>query len=384
MTMTESNQQRSETVFSNGDQHFEHLVNDINTAKSSIELETYIFQKDHLGIRIAHALTQAAQRGVNIRILVDGAGTPYWGAQFAKTLEAAGAHTRVFHPFPWQLWNWSRATIKLPILLKGIFLLLKANYRNHRKVCIIDNTIAYVGSLNITKCHLSRQQGGDGWRDSSIRLCNIDLAPLLKAFNAAWSHRTITERVQESFRQIRRNPVLRLNYTRHRRRILHKQLLRRIMRCHDRIWITNAYFVPDNFLLRRLREAAKAGTDVRILLPKKSDVMVMPWTSSTFYYRLLKAGVRIFEYIPSNLHAKLLILDNWMLLGSSNLNHRSLLHDLEVDINVREVASKKILADQFLMDLTQAKEITFNTWKQHRPWRQRIIGQLVLYLKYWI
>ena len=198
------------------------------------------------------------------------------------------------------------------------------------------------------------------------------------------AHRTIRERVRESFRQLRKNPIIRLNYTRHRRRILHKNLLRKITQAQLRIWITNAYFVPDNFLLRRLRDAAKSGVDVRILLPKNSDIMIMPWTSSTFYYNLLKSGVRIFEYLPSNLHAKTLIIDDWSSVGSSNLNHRSLLHDLEADINVRQASSKKILEDQFLTDLTQSKEITFNTWKQHRPWRQRIIGQLALYLKYWI
>ncbi len=374
----------AETIFSTGDQHFLNLLKDIDEATESIELETYIFQKDVLGIRIAAALADAAARGVKVRVLVDGAGTPYWSAQFAKKLETAGAETRVFHPFPWQLWNWSRAVIKLPTLLKGIYLLLKANYRNHRKVCIIDNKIAYIGSINITKCHLAKDQGGDAWRDISVRLCNTDLKPLSKAFNAAWSHRTIRERLREAFRQIRLDPIIRLNHTRHRRRILYKNLLRKITNCRDRIWITNAYFVPDNFLLRKLREAAKSGIDVRILLPKKSDVAVMPWTSSTFYYSLLKAGVRIFEYLPSNLHAKLLILDNWMLLGSSNLNHRSLLHDLEVDINVRADQSKEVLEHQFLEDLKHSKEMMFNTWKQHRPWLQRFIGRLMLYLKYWI
>ena len=112
--------------------------------------------------------------------------------------------------------------------------------------------------------------------------------------------------------------------------------------------------------------------------------MMMPWASSTFYYSLLKAGVRIFEYIPSNLHAKTLILDDWMLIGSSNLNHRSLLHDLEVDINVRQPESKKQLEALFISDLEQSKEIFLTDLGAHRPWLYRAFGRLVLYLKFWI
>jgi cardiolipin synthase len=112
--------------------------------------------------------------------------------------------------------------------------------------------------------------------------------------------------------------------------------------------------------------------------------MMMPWASSTFYYNLLKAGVRIFEYLPSMLHAKSLILDDWMLIGSSNLNHRSLLHDLEADINIVSPAAKQKLEQHFLDDLTKSREISLSSWSTSRPWWQRLMGRLVLYLKYLI
>lgn len=373
-----------ETIFSNGQGHYEALVQDIAKARESIELETYLFDHDHLGICIANALVAAAQRGVKIRVMVDGAGSPFWTTNFARMLEKAGATTKVFHPFPWQLWNWSRSVVKLPFVLKWIYFILKANFRNHRKVCLIDSEIAYIGSLNISKCHLTRQSGGDGWRDTSVRLANTDLSELHKAFDAAWNHRTIKERLRDAFRQVRKDPIIRLNYTRHRRRILYRNLLKKISQCKERIWITNAYFVPDNFLLKRLKDAAGKGVDVRILLPNKSDVMMMPWASSTFYYNLLKAGIRIFEYLPSMLHAKTIILDNWTCVGSSNLNHRSLLHDLEADINVTTPSGKATLVKQFLDDLKQSREISLDTWHIQRPWRQRLLGRVVLYMKYWI
>ncbi|GAH14225.1 unnamed protein product, partial [marine sediment metagenome] len=179
----------TEIIFSNGGQHFEALLNDINNAKTQIDLETYIFQNDILGKRIATSLREAAKRGVKVRVLVDGAGCPLWSATLARSLEKVGVQTRVFHPFPWQLWNWSRSVIKAPLLLKWIYLLLKINFRNHRKVCIIDNHITYVGSVNISKCHLDKDHGGDNWRDTSVRLSSIDLTELSSAFEDAWEHR---------------------------------------------------------------------------------------------------------------------------------------------------------------------------------------------------
>lgn len=382
--MTQSNSDQTEVIFSNGDSHFEALIQDIASAKHSIDLETYIFDDDVLGKRIADTLCNAAKRGVRVRVMVDGCGSPLWSANFAEPLEKAGAFTKVFHPFPWQLWNWSRSVIKLPLLLKWTYLILKINFRNHRKVCIIDKKIAYIGSMNISACHLTHLQGGEDWRDTSVRLSGIDLAELNKAFDIAWEHRTIQERLREVFRQIHQNSPIRLNYTRHRRRILYKQLLKRIGECQQRIWITNAYFVPDNFLLRKLKEAAKTGTDVRILLPKKSDVMMMPWASCTFYYSLLKAGARIFEYLPSMLHAKSLILDDWVLLGTSNLNQRSLRHDLEADIHLTSRTAQDAMEQLFLEDLKHAQEISLDSWHTQRPWQQRWLGRLVLYIKYWI
>lgn len=373
----------SEIIISDCLNFFESLIEDIRKAKKTIDLETYIYSKDAIGERIATALIEAANRGVAIRILVDGAGTPMWGNTLTRSLENAGIKTRVFHPFPWRLWQWSRSRVRVSPLLKAIYLLLKINSRNHRKVCIIDEEIVYVGSLNICHSHLDKEQWGDYWRDTAVRLKNIDFKELQNAFEIAWDHMPIQGRIKEIFRHINKNPVFRLNNTRHGRRILYKNLLRRINHSKERIWITNAYFVPDVFLLNKLVDSAKRGVDVRILLPQKSDVFVMPWTSATFYYHLVKSGVRIFEYLPSMLHAKTLIIDDWMSVGSSNLNHRSLLHDLEVDVNIRLAESKRIIAEQFINDLKQSKEVELDSL-QKRPYHQRIVGNLFMYMKYWI
>lgn len=372
-----------EQIFFAGHDFFSRLIADIESAEKTIDLETYIFELDQLGKNIIAALTKAAQLGVKVRLLVDGAGTPFWNNTAVKKLEQAGTETRVFHPFPWRLWQWSRSHIKIPSILKLIYLFLKINIRNHRKVCMIDKKIAYIGSFNISRQHLGKNYDGGGWRDTGVRLECTDLKELLLAFDATWAHQPIQERIQQFFRHIRTNPVIRLNNIWHRRRILYKNLLRRMKHCKKRIWITNAYFVPDNFLLRCLNEAARSNIDVRILLPKESDVAFMPWASNAFYAKLLKSGARIFEYESSVLHAKTLIIDNWMIIGSSNLNHRSLWHDLEVDVNIRLLQSKHLLEQQFLLDLQNSKEVFLEDW-QRRPWYQHIIGRSLLYLKYLI
>jgi cardiolipin synthase len=373
----------NELVISNNLEFFESLLRDINSATISIDLETYIFSRDEIGERVAAALAAASKRKIKVRILVDGAGSPLWGNTLTRSLEQDGVETRVFHPFPWRLWQWSRSWVPVSPILKAIYLCLKINSRNHRKVCLIDDHIAYVGSLNICQSHLDKKQWGDYWRDTAVRLQGIDFTELKSAFDGAWNHMPIPERLREIFRLINKDPIFRVNNTRHRRRILYKHLLRQISRSQKRIWITNAYFVPDSFLLKRLTQAAERGVDVRILLPERSDVFVLPWTSATFYYHLVKAGVRIFEYLPSMLHAKTLIIDDWVCVGSSNLNHRSLLHDLEVDVNLRLPESKETIVNQFLLDLEKSKEVELDSW-QKRPYYQRLIGRLLLYLKYWI
>jgi len=372
-----------EKIFFVGEEYFSNLLSDIKNATESIELETYIFSLDSLGEKIIAELISAAKRGLKIRVLVDGAGTPFWNDPIIEQLENVGGETRVFHPFPWSLWQWSRARIHAHSLLKVVHLFLKINSRNHRKLCIIDKKISYIGSFNISQNHLDRNKDNSAWRDTGIRLKNIDLQDLIQAFESAWASRPIKERIRQFFHHIRTDPIIRLNNTWYRRRILYKNLLKRIKNCQERIWITNAYFVPDNFLLRRLTAAANTGVDVRILLPEESDVAFMPWASKAFYERLLKSGVRIFEYLPSVLHAKTLILDDWMTIGSSNLNHRSLLHDLEVDVNVRLTESKKALENQFLIDIKNSKEIHLEDWEK-RTWYQRIVAWMLLYLKYLI
>jgi cardiolipin synthase len=381
--MIKNTEALQQIIFPTARDFFPSLIAAINAAEKTIDLETYIFSLDSLWEKVANALINAANRGVKVRVLVDGAGTSYWGGSFTKKLEQAGVETRIFHPFPWRLWQWSRSYVRVNFLLKAIYLLLKINSRNHRKLCIIDNTVAFAGSFNISKVHLDTNEGGSDWRDTAVKITGENLKELCEAFNTAWDHLPIQERIQEIFRPVERDPVIRLNNTRHLRRSLYKNLLNKISHCKKRLWMVNAYFIPDNILLRKLKEVAESGIDVRIILPKKSDIFFMPWASAAFYQSLLKSGVKIYEYLPSMLHTKMIIIDDWITVGSSNLNHRSLLHDLEIDVNIRTPEAKTAVENQFAEDLQNSQQIKLADWYK-RSWYQRFIGRILLYVKYWI
>jgi cardiolipin synthase len=156
----------------------------------------------------------------------------------------------------------------------------------------------------------------------------------------------------------------------------------RILSAREKIWIESAYFVPDGSLVRALGAAAQGGVDVRIVVPATSDVFFLPWVTSAFHVGLLMVGIKIFEYGKGMLHAKTVVIDEWGLVGSSNLNHRSLFHDLEADVAFTDSKALEKLKHQIHRDIDLSREITLNNWFE-RPWIQRVLGRLLLWAR-WI
>jgi len=370
----------NEIIFQDGKGYFDHIIDDIDHAKKSIDIEIYAFHMDDLGTRMVEHLIQAAKRHVKIRILVDGAGTTWWHGSAVSRLEKSGIQTKVFRPLPWQLWQWRRSVSRLPFLLRLGYFILNINARTHKKVFIIDGHITYIGSFNIDQRHLGTAKNLP-WRDTGVRLKDADIELLHASFENSWDPSKLRER-WAILNQRKRFNRIRLNHSLQERRALYKSLLRKIGKCQRCIWITNAYFVPDTMLLRQLKSAARRGVDVRILLPRHSDVPMMTWASRAFYFDLIQAKVRIYEYLPTMLHAKTILLDDEALVGTSNLNHRSLLHDLEVDVHLENPMNAKDIADRFEKDLEQADAMTID--QTHRPWYQRLLGQFLFLTRYFL
>jgi len=367
-----------EEVFNSGKETLSTLLRLISEAQSKIDFEVYIFHRDFCGDQFAQELKKAALRGVKVRLLVDGIGAFGFSGWYIDELRQAGVSVRIYHSTPF---DEGRSRFFWWIPWKGYGKLLgKINKRNHRKTLIVDDRTVVVGSINVTSDHLPKSDGGQGWRDTGVLIEGPAVSSFIVAFDRAWEY---FDRI--SFTPAPAIPLIPVmfNFSSKLRRLRYLLLLELLYSSEQRVWITNAYFVPDGSLLKALRFAAWTGVDVKILVPLQSDVFIIRMVSSAFYLGLLAAGVRIFEYSPSMLHAKTLLIDDLGIVGTSNLNHRSLLHDLEVDVILKKESSVKSLTNAFEADLKNSKEVTIKDWES-RPWLERFMGNLLLYLRYWL
>lgn len=362
-------------AFYDGDTFFDALESEIQHARRSILMETYIFASDRLGDRILRALHEAVLRGVEVRVIIDGLGSYSWSTGIRRRAEELGIKIKIFHQVPWLGWWSPPATRKRWYSWGRAF--QRVNRRNHRKVCVIDERLAFVGSMNIIEYHVARYVGPTAWRDTGVRVEGREVSILVDSFNALWGGGKRGIRLFPRRRKVASGEQVFLNLHRHQRRENYLNLLVRMLGAKDRIWIENAYFVPDSSLIRVLRVAAESGVDVRIIVPAFSDVVFIPWVASAFHLGLLRAGARVFEYTKSVLHAKSMIIDGWGLVGSSNLNHRSLLHDLEADVALTDPEVCRSLQDQFVRDCASSQEVTLDTWNQ-RSIVERCIGWVLL------
>lgn len=366
-------------LFFDGDEFFKALLLEFDRAQKVIYIESYIFAMDRLGERVLAALGKARQRGVDVRVIVDGIGSGPWLHLLRQGCQRLGIQLKVFHESPWD--RLSRGKRLGPKRLGVWRTLLRINNRNHRKVCIVDSLKAFVGSMNIIEYHSADLVGASAWRDTGAAVQGKEVSVLEESFNELWQRRRGRMSLARKLRRaISSGSLVRLNIKRSQRKDNYLDLLVRILGARDRIWIENAYFVPDGDLVKALGVAAEAGVDVRIVVPAASDVFFMPWVASAFHVGLLKAGARIFEYNKRMMHAKTLVLDDWGLVGSSNLNHRSLLHDLEADVVLGSVEAVRVLASQFELDCSNSREITLDNWSD-RPWIERSVGRALLLMR---
>lgn len=371
----------SAQVFHNGDEFFSALEAALDCAQQEIDMESYIFASDTIGRRVMDALGRAVARGVRVRLLVDGIGSSSWSRAVGSWAKSLGVQFKIYHQPPWE--RWWRGGEAGPKRARFRELLRRLNKRNHRKVCIIDSQTAFVGSMNVIDCHVPSIAGAETWRDTGACVTGRNVGELKSSFEWSWYGplRRLAMRLRGRQRPARSSELVKLNTRRKQRQDNYLDLLVRIVASERRAWITNAYFVPDGSLLRSLGVAAKAGVDVRILVPQFSDIRFIPWIASAFHLGLLRAGVRVFEYTGSVLHAKTMVIDDWALVGSSNLNHRSLLHDLEADVVLPGERERTSLERQFLVDLESAQEVTLDSWSS-RPWIERLLGRWLLSCRY--
>ena len=341
--MTALSRQPEWRLFADGDSLYRDMLQGIDNATRSVHLESYIFANDTTGQRFIDHLCAKAQQGVEVRLHLDAIGSLglLLSAQ-ANRLKESGVELRWFNP-------------------PNHFYLPRLNRRNHRKLLVIDNHIAWLGGFNIQR-EYSREQVGDAcWRDSHIRLEGplANLAGLY--FDKLWQRQRRwrpTSTGNESFHLISNQN---LRQTHRFRRLLN----RRIKRARNRVWLTTPYFTPDHRTRVALMKAAQRKVDVRLLVPMKSDQRLTQWAARAAYSRLLDAGVRIYEYCPSILHAKTAMIDaSWATIGTANLDYRSFFVNYELNLVAQDTALCSTLAEHFTADLSVAREITKDGWRR--------------------
>lgn len=374
---------KTEEVYLDGDQYFERLIKDIKEAQASISIEIYIFNDDVLGREIAAHLIAAKDRGVMVEIIVDGIGSHNFFDYLFDYFSAHSIAVKVYNPLPFLHPYYGH----ISFFKKAQFLfnrLLKLNKRDHRKIIIIDENIMYVGSFNITDEHTKRTNSKP-WKDMGVRVTGEEVKFAVLNFKRNWKLRDFYQYKKE-IRFIKlpgwRNSPLRLNHTLLMKQFFNKNFIQRIQRSRDRVWLMTPYFIPHRRLVMALVKAAQRGVDVRLLIASKSDVELFRTLQFVYYPLLIKSGVKVFQYTDTVLHAKNYIIDEWVTVGSSNLNHRSLMHDLEVDIVIQDESNFKMITNHFELSVSKLSPLNSKGLKS-RPFIDRIMSGMYFIFRYW-
>ncbi len=341
------------TVFNDGTAKFNALLADIESAREYIHVQYYILSDDETGRRLADALLRKAAEGVRVRVIYDHIGSFGTSNAFFRRLREGGVE---IHPF---------FRVAFPLLATRI------NWRNHRKICVIDGKTGYIGGMNIADRYIG---GGKfaSWRDTHIRVTGPAVLSLEKAFAIDWTftgHPLIDdphpaplpiEGSTMGMQLITGGPTSHwLNIT-----LVFQKTISVARKC---VYIQTPYFLPTEGLLHSLQMAALAKIDVRVMLPARSDSDMLRWASNSYVSECLKAGIKVYFYEKGMLHSKVLIVDDeFATVGSANFDFRSFEHNFEANMLVYSQEFNERIKKQFLRDQRGCRRVNPNRWR-HRP-----------------
>lgn len=338
-----------------GEEKFLALFDSIERAEKYIHMEYYIFKNDILGKKVIDALTKKAKEGIEVKLLVDGMGGRTLTKRFLRPLLEAGGEVAIFLP---------------PFVP---FLSIRINYRNHRKICIIDGKEAYLGGFNIGNEYLGYSKKLGYWRDTHIKVKGSAISSLQWRFFLDWRFATnkeigncqsyIHDNVNENTIGMQivssgpdsKWPSIKDGY------------LKMISTAKEKVYIETPYFIPDDSIFEALKLAGLSGLDVRVMIPNKPDHLFVFWASLSYIGELLEAGVKFYTYEKGFLHSKVVIMDDFVSsVGTANLDIRSFKLNFEVNAFIYDESINLKLTDRFMNDLVNCKEITLEYYKR-RP-----------------
>jgi cardiolipin synthase A/B len=356
------------TVLRNGDRIFPAMLAAIEGAERSVDLMTYVYWKGDIASRFAEALSAAARRGVRVRLLIDAVGGLQIERGLVDRMDEAGVHVEWFRK-PW---------LNSP---------LKQNHRCHRKVLVVDESVAFTGGVGIAEewCGDARDVGE--WRDTHVEVHGPAVDGLRAAFAQNWaeSGRELYDEGDTFPQQPQTGPTVAM-VVRGSASLgwddLQSTFRVLLDSATQRLSVATAYFAPDQFFLDRLCAAAERGVQVDVLLPgPHADKRACQLASEATYDQLTSCGVRVWNFQPSMMHAKIMIVDGIAAaVGSSNFNRRSLDHDEEVVLVALDTAVAEELAADFDADLERSEEIDLTRWR-NRSRRQKALEAATLPLR---
>lgn len=339
-------------VLTNGPATFREIIKALKKARHHIHMEYYIIRDDKLGRHIIELLVQKAREGVEIRILYDGIGSLKLAPDFFDPLQEAGGKVSVFLP------------VKFP------FIDFRANYRNHRKILVIDGKIGFLGGLNIGDEYLGKSKNFKFWRDTHLIVEGESVHSLQAIFLQDWTFATGENLAYMDYfpPQDMQNKTLIQIIESGPDSNWHSILylyVRMVSMADHKLYITTPYLVPDESLLTALMVSALSGVDVRLLVPGVPDKRIVHWASRSYYQELMEAGVRIYEYQRGFIHAKVVQVDNHIAsVGTANVDIRSMHLDFEVNALIYDDETVTRLEEDFMRDLKHSIEIDKEEWKQ--------------------
>ena len=340
-------------VYFHGAEALDAMLEAVESAREEVLLESYIFKDDPTGRRFQSALIAAARRGVAVRVLADGIGSVDTRRSFWKEMAEGGVDARIFRP------------IGLP-MARSMLLFFR---RDHRKILVADRRIAFTGGMNIGDEYGSSILPKERlWRDTHCRVEGAPAAEMAVVFQEGWLEAggAPLGLAPWSAGPSRDPRVLVLDSRPGRgQKEVSSVFASIVAAARKRLWITVAYFAPRHRALQILGGAARRGVDVRLLLPGQTDIPIVRHAGHALYSSLLTRGVRVFEYDPAILHAKTLVADSYLsVVGSSNLDFRSLEFNAECNFLILDDATAGGLERAFETDLTNSREIRLGAWRR--------------------
>jgi len=348
-------------LLQSGEPFFAAFEKAVDEAEHYIHFQTYIIDEDETGLRIINALIRASERGVRVYLLLDAFGTGYLTGSLIKRIEGAGILFRFFSP---------------TFITKGFHLSL----RLHHKVMLADGTTAIIGGMNIADRYHGTSDA-KAWLDFALKIQGPECAHILDILRRLWN-KTFIPHEERSYETVN-NPVafkdnvmlkaVQNNWYRNKIEIL-KSYRSAIRHSHNRMILLSGYFLPGRNERRLLRNASRRGVDIKIVLSAESDTPMFKRATNFLYSFILRNNISIYEYLPSNLHAKVATVDGkWSTIGSYNLNHLSDYGSIELNVDISDSRFTRKFEELLIRIIKKdCRQVTFEDYLRRRTWFSKL------------